>query len=316
MRVWVKARSKPAHFVCTTGRFCAHEGAEGVFLRLAAGLAGFALRSARDCVLPPRSANPCSRMEHSDCGAGINPSGDLRKLCNRRDGASGRAAARLSDPSPKKSMKSHPVGVLIFLIGLALGSSSPRAADQLEPLWAYGFATPPALGDKAVRQAMPSRKLRPNEDPDEQTDLRHVAGSTAADPRVDVRDGGDLIDRFPGDHRPMLNVIAHGPASPGPASRVGGGRLVALANRQGVAGKCSGHGATCGLFHPANGMLLQRRACVGSPSKAQHADHGRAGEGHDRRGNRGCGGVFWREEMDAVDAGDRNRLGAEDADRR
>lgn len=211
MRVWVKARSKPAHFVCTTGRFCAHEGAEGVFLRLAAGLAGFALRSARDCVLPPRSANPCSRMEHSDCGAGINPSGDLRKLCNRRDGASGRAAARLSDPSPKKSMKSHPVGVLIFLIGLALGSSSPRAADQLEPLWAHGFATPPALGDKAVRQAMPSRKLRPNEDPDGQTDLRHVAGSTAADPRVDVRDGGNLIDRFPGDHRPMLNVIAHGP---------------------------------------------------------------------------------------------------------
>ena len=38
-----------------------------------------------------------------------------------------------------------------------------------EPLWAYGFETPPKPGDKAQPQAPPNRNLRPNQDPAEQT---------------------------------------------------------------------------------------------------------------------------------------------------
>ena len=189
------------------------------FSRQLAGPDGFALRCAQDCAQPHRRANACSRMYHSGERAGYGPRGDLRNLCNRRDGVSGWAVVRAALKPEKNFMKRHPFGVMVVAIGLTFGSSSPRAADRPEPLWAYGFATPPAPGDKAVPQAMPSRKLRPNEDPDEQTKLRHVAGSTAAYSRVDVRDGGNVIDWFPGDHPPMSPIIAHGPASLGPASR-------------------------------------------------------------------------------------------------
>ena len=41
-----------------------------------------------------------------------------------------------------------------------------------EPLWAYGFETHPAPGEKAAPQAPPTRNLRPNEDAAEQTRLR------------------------------------------------------------------------------------------------------------------------------------------------
>jgi cytochrome c553 len=81
-----------------------------------------------------------------------------------------------------------------------------------EPLWAYGFETPPAPGDKALPQAPPTRNLRPNQDPAEQTRLRHLDGSNATYSLVDVRDGQNVIDWFPGDHPPMPNVVAHGPA--------------------------------------------------------------------------------------------------------
>lgn len=102
---------------------------------------------------------------------------------------------------------------------LALGASRLPAAGEPEPLWAYGVLTPPQPGDKAVPQTMPSRKLRAKEDPAEQLKLRHVAGSSAAYSYVDVRDGGDVIDWFPGDHPPMTNLMRHGPASLGPRSR-------------------------------------------------------------------------------------------------
>ena len=81
-----------------------------------------------------------------------------------------------------------------------------------EPLWAYGFDTPPRPGDKASPQAPPSRNLRPGQDPGEQTRPRHLDGSRASYSLVDVRDGQNVIDWFPGDHPPMPNVIAHGPA--------------------------------------------------------------------------------------------------------
>src|SRR5205807_5507190 len=91
------------------------------------------------------------------------------------------------------------------------------ALDQVdlehEPLWAYGFDKPAAPGEKAQPQAPPSRKLRPNEDPEEQTRLRHLEGSKAQYSLVDVRDGQNVIDWFPKDHPPMPDVVKHGPAA-------------------------------------------------------------------------------------------------------
>lgn len=107
----------------------------------------------------------------------------------------------------------------LSLGSFALGANLPAAVPQPEPLWAYGFPTPPAPGDKAAPQALPSRKLRANEDPAEQAKPRQVAGSAAAYSRVDIRDGSNVIDWFPGDHPPMSNVIAHGPASFGSPTR-------------------------------------------------------------------------------------------------
>ena len=161
-------------------------------------------------------------------------------------------------------MKSHTVVVFIVLLGLSLGSSAPHAADPPEPLWTPGFATPPAPGDQAIPQPMPSRKLRANEDPAEQTKLRYVAESTAAYSRGNVRDRGNEIDCFAGDHPPMFTIIAHGPAGIGPASP--GGRLVSLATRRGAAEKCSGRGAACVVVHPPNGGLSPQRAGVGRPA--------------------------------------------------
>lgn len=102
---------------------------------------------------------------------------------------------------------------------LATGSALPARAGEPEPLWAYGFLTPPKPGDTAKPQGMASRKLRPNEDQAEQLKLMHVEGSTAAYSRVDVRDGSHVIDWFPGDHPPMTPLIFHGPASIGDANR-------------------------------------------------------------------------------------------------
>ena len=51
-----------------------------------------------------------------------------------------------------------------------------------EPLWAYGFDKRPAPGEKALPQAPPSRNLRPNEDPVEQTRPRHLEVSSLLQP--------------------------------------------------------------------------------------------------------------------------------------
>jgi cytochrome c553 len=80
-------------------------------------------------------------------------------------------------------------------------------------LWAWAYSTPPKPGDKAVPQAAPTRDLRPNENREEQTKPRKVEGSSATYSLVDVRDGHDVIDWFPGDHPPMPDIIRHGPAS-------------------------------------------------------------------------------------------------------
>ena len=90
----------------------------------------------------------------------------------------------------------------------------PSIKFDSEPLWAYGFETPAKAGDKAEPQAAPSRNLRPAEDPLEQTRPRRADGSRATYSLVDVRDGHNVIDWFPGDHpMPMPDLIKHGPAA-------------------------------------------------------------------------------------------------------
>jgi cytochrome c553 len=88
-----------------------------------------------------------------------------------------------------------------------------------QPLWAYGFEGPPAPGEKALPQNPPTRNLRPNEDPIEQTRPRLLEGSPATYSLVDVRDGQNVIDWFPGDHPPMPDVVKHGPARLGKTRR-------------------------------------------------------------------------------------------------
>jgi len=82
-----------------------------------------------------------------------------------------------------------------------------------QPLWAYGFLTPPAPGEAAAPQRAPSRALRPNEDEEEQTRPRSVPGSTASYSLLDIRDGQNVIDWHPGDHPPMPDIVRLGPAS-------------------------------------------------------------------------------------------------------
>lgn len=80
-----------------------------------------------------------------------------------------------------------------------------------QPLWAYGFETRPAPGEKASPQALPSRNLRPNQDPDEQTRPRNLPGSAATYSLVDIRDLQNVVDWYPEDHPPMPDIVKHGP---------------------------------------------------------------------------------------------------------
>ena len=95
----------------------------------------------------------------------------------------------------------------------ATGYVQGQAPGAREPIWAYGFLTPPAWDDKAAPpQNPPARVIRDNEDRDDQLRPRRVDGSAATYSLVDIRDGHNVIDWFPGDHpAPMPDVIAHGP---------------------------------------------------------------------------------------------------------
>ncbi len=100
------------------------------------------------------------------------------------------------------------------------GNVVPEPLDLTgEPLWAYGFDKPAAPGEKAKPQSPPSRALRPGQDPVEQTTPRHLEGSPAAFSLVDIRDGQNVVDWFPGEHPRMPDVVAHGPVHLGPAKR-------------------------------------------------------------------------------------------------
>jgi len=81
-----------------------------------------------------------------------------------------------------------------------------------QPLWAYGFPTPPAPGEKAEPQRPPSRALRPNEDEEEQTKPRSLPGSAGKFSLVDIRDGSNVIDWYPEDHPAMTDIIRKGPS--------------------------------------------------------------------------------------------------------
>jgi cytochrome c553 len=109
---------------------------------------------------------------------------------------------------------------IVSAAGAVLGGPVLRAAAPGPmPLWAYGVSTPPAPGDRAIPQALPTRALNPKQDPVEQTRPRHVAGSGATYSRLDIRDLANVIDWFPGDHPPMTPIIRNGPAGLGPAAR-------------------------------------------------------------------------------------------------
>jgi cytochrome c553 len=121
-----------------------------------------------------------------------------------------------SEPSRRKPKRIW-LNVILGLAFVAFTGGISRAARGPEPLWAYGFSTPPSPSDEAsLPLPLPHlRNLRPDEPGEEQTRMRKVEGSLAAYSRVDVRDGGNVADWFPGDHPPMPSVVSHGPASLG-----------------------------------------------------------------------------------------------------
>jgi cytochrome c553 len=101
---------------------------------------------------------------------------------------------------------------------LALGVAFSHAANGQEPLWAYGFRTPPAAGEIAAFPSPPTHQLRANEDAAAQLAPQHVAGSEAAYSLLDIRYGGQVPDWFPNEHPPMPQVVAHGSAKLGRAA--------------------------------------------------------------------------------------------------
>ena len=115
-------------------------------------------------------------------------------------------------------------GVLVLNLALLVVTTAYVQAHGVpanEPLWAYGFLTPPSLREKAPPpQNPPTRQLRPNEDREEQMRPRHLDGTAASYSLVDIRDGHNVIDWFPGDHpAPMPDIIAHGPKQLGDTAR-------------------------------------------------------------------------------------------------
>lgn len=105
-------------------------------------------------------------------------------------------------------------GLAAAALALVLEAQGQPPIDfSREPLWAYGYTEPPKPGETAAPQAPPTRNLRPNEDPNEQTRPRRVAGSSQTYSLVDIRDGSNVIDWFPEEHPPKRPIITTGPAA-------------------------------------------------------------------------------------------------------
>jgi len=98
---------------------------------------------------------------------------------------------------------------------LTLGSVAVAQAQQAgpEPIWAWAYSTQPKAGDKPRVQNAPVNTVQPGENAEELMEKHTVAGSNATYSRLQIRDGHDVIDWFPGDHPPMPDIIRHGPAS-------------------------------------------------------------------------------------------------------
>ena len=111
-------------------------------------------------------------------------------------------------------MKQQISAALLFGLSVSIGLSLAQAqTNEPEPLWAYAWDTQPQPGDQPNAQIPPSNGLRPGDDPEEVSMMRRVEGSSASYSRMDTRDGGNVIDWFPGDHPPMTDLMRHGPAS-------------------------------------------------------------------------------------------------------
>ena len=99
--------------------------------------------------------------------------------------------------------------------GVVLGAQLALAQEAFEPLplWAYAWSTQPEPGDQPGAQPFPIEGPRPGDDPVDVNTPRQVEGSSATYTRMEIRDGHDVIDWFPGDHPPMPDIMRHGPAS-------------------------------------------------------------------------------------------------------
>lgn len=102
---------------------------------------------------------------------------------------------------------------VILILSLTTGTALAAAADV--PLWAYGFVTPAAPGEKAKMPNGPTHTLRTNESVAEQTVKRRIAGTSGEYSLQEIRDGHEVVDWFPGDHPPLTPIMKSGPASLG-----------------------------------------------------------------------------------------------------
>jgi len=96
------------------------------------------------------------------------------------------------------------VAAQIFFAIAALGIAAAgalAAADTEEPLWAYGFTSPPST--------RPPQGRTPGSPPDNKTML-HVDGSKLSFTRAQIIDPYGPADWFPEDHPPMPDIVAHG----------------------------------------------------------------------------------------------------------
>ncbi len=111
----------------------------------------------------------------------------------------------------------HPFGLTFSTVILAASLATPalHAAASATPLWAYGFTTPHAPGEKIAPPGAPTHALRVNEDAGEQTRKRMIAGSKDSFSLVEIRNGHDVVDWFPREHPPLTPIMRHGPASLG-----------------------------------------------------------------------------------------------------
>lgn len=107
----------------------------------------------------------------------------------------------------------HPFRAALICAGLSVMAF--RAAGADEPLWAYGFTTEGKPGEKATMPGPPARALRKDETPEEQTRKRRIEGATGEYSLLEVRNGNDVVDWFPGDHPEMTPIMKNGPASLG-----------------------------------------------------------------------------------------------------